>query len=223
MNYPLKNAIIDFVNCGNSKNLSHIVKEQIDHYPSFSLNSIMNILATHDTFRILSAVGGVNVYGLTKEEMSTAFIPENMFVDAVTRLKAAVLLQYTLYGVPSVYYGDEIGMQGYTDPLNRCFFKWDNINDEIRSFYVFLGKIRAEYDAFIDGKVNVVSDKDGVFCFTRCGKESEFFVAENFGEQNEVLTFNGELTDLLSGKTYTGSMLLPCKSFFLLASKGGVK
>ena len=146
MNYPLKNAIINFVLTGDEKQLSYTIKEQIDHYPKMVLDCLMNMLSTHDTFRILSALSGVNINGKTKKELSTLEIPLNIREEVINRLKIATLLQYTLYGVPSIYYGDEVGMQGYTDPLNRKTFPWGNENKDILRWYKKLGNIRKKYN-----------------------------------------------------------------------------
>ena len=213
MNYPLKNAIIDYVLNGNSENLSFVVKSQTDHYPASSLNSLMNILSTHDTFRLLSAVSGIDVSGMTKERMSTIKIAESEYLGAIIKHKAAALLQYTLYGVPSVYYGDEIGMQGYTDPLNRAFFSWDNINEELLNFYVKLGKLRNDYGVFKDGKTEIVYDAGGVFAFKRTNGKSEVFVAENFGKNDKELLFNGSITEILTETEYVDRYILESKSF----------
>lgn len=217
MNYPLKNAIIDFVCSNDCKNLAFTIKEQIDHYPKHSLNILMNILATHDTFRLLSAVSGVNVLGKSKEELANLYLVETEYERAKNRLKTAVLLQYTLYGVPSVYYGDEIGMQGYTDPLNRKAFSWDCIDNEILDFYQKLGKIRRENSAFIDGEFKSLFAKGGVFAFTRENQNSEVAVIINLSNDAKQFDFNGKLKDLLTNETFENSInILPSQYVVLV-------
>jgi len=51
-------------------------------------------------------------------------------------------MQFALPGNPCIYYGDEVGLQGFEDPLNRRFFPWDNINEELHSHYISLGKLK---------------------------------------------------------------------------------
>ena len=202
MNYPLKDAIINYVKSGNSRVIYDTVTEQIDHYPKTVLDGLMNILATHDTFRLLSALGDTDVSGLSKSEMSETVLSGESLSVAVYRLKRAVLLQYTLYGVPSVYYGDEAGMQGYRDPLNRKYFDWNNINNGIRDFYVALGKIRSDFPCFKDGDTRVLYAEYGLFVFTRENRDCEVLVAVNAGDGEFYLDFDGELTDVLTDKTY---------------------
>lgn len=202
MNYPLKDAIIDYVKSGNSRGIYDTVTEQIDHYPKIVLDGLMNILATHDTFRLLSALGDIDVSRYSKSEMSETFLCGDSLSVAIDRLKRAVLLQYTLYGVPSVYYGDEAGMQGYRDPLNRKYFDWNNINNGIRDFYVALGKIRSEFSCFKDGDTRVLYAEYGLFVFTRKNSDCEVLVAVNAGDGEFYLDFDGVLTDVLTDRAY---------------------
>ncbi len=208
MNYPLKNAVIDFVKTGNSKGLSTVIKTQIDHYPKNVLDSLMNILSTHDTARILSAVDDVDICNKTKEELSKITLLGENRKTAVFRLKAASLLQYTLCGVPSVYYGDEIGMQGLFDPLNRRFFAWDNVDEEILLWYTQLGEIRKNHTAFQSGTFNEICALDGVYAFTRRDKNGELLIISNVKNNRYKLKFKGKLVNLLDGKIYTDGIFL---------------
>lgn len=207
MNYPLKNAIIDFVKYGNAAILSETVKTQTDHYPKFVLDSLMNILSTHDTARILSAVSDLITYGKTKEELAKLKLDEENRKKAVFRLKAASLLQYTLYGVPSVYYGDEIGMQGLFDPQNRRFFAWNDIDEEILSWYKTLGNIRREYaSVFGFGECREILSSDGFFAFTRKNKRAGLFVVINLKNKRYSIKFKGKLVNLIDGKEYSDTV-----------------
>ena len=197
MNYPLKNAIIEYAKFGNSRALSLVIKEQIDHYPKKSLEILMNILATHDIFRLISALSDVDVRGLTKEQQSKIILNDYEYKVAVERLKIAVLLQYTLYGIPSIYYGDEIGMQGFSDPLNRGTFSWERIDKNIYDFYVKMGKIRS-ISAFSKGETEVIKEDNGFFAYTRKDENSEVLVLINLSHNDFELNFNGKLKDLLS-------------------------
>lgn len=200
MNYPLKNAILDFAKYGDANGLSRVVKTIVDRYPKAVIDTLMNILSTHDTARLFSALSDENALGKSKSEMAKIVVNDRE--TAISRLKVAVLLQYTLMGVPSVYYGDEAGAEGFFDPLNRRFFPWENINKEINAFYVKLGKIRRKYDAFIDGEFNELYKGNGFYAFTRTGKTSEILVVANVKDKIFDITFDGELEDLISGIKY---------------------
>lgn len=216
MNYPLKDAIIDFVCNGNEKHLSFIVKEQIDHYPTQVLNSLMNILATHDTFRLLSAVGELSAIGKTKEEQDALVLTGELLDRALLRVKIASLLSYTLCGVPSVYYGDEIAMQGYADPLSRKTFKWDNINEDLLEFFKKIGEIRRSYSCFANGEFKELYAKEGVYIFKRFNEESQVMIVVNVGNDVKI-KFDGEMQNLIDGKIFKGEYSSKKNTFAIFA------
>lgn len=216
MNYPLKNAVINFVKTGDEKPLSKTIKEQIDRFPKDALNTLMNMLASHDTYRLLSALSDASVDGENKVLCQNFKMSEQEYSLAFQRLKIAVLLSFTLYGVPSIYYGDEIGMEGYRDPLNRKCFTWDNVNEEILSFYKKLGKIRNKFDCFKKGELKEIWSKDGVYAFTRKSKDSEVLIIANAGQKDFEFSFNGRLKSLLSRKKYKGNCKVDKNSCELL-------
>lgn len=200
MNYPLKDAILFFVNNGDSKVLSKIVREQIDHYPAIVLHSLMNILSTHDTARLLNSLSGVDIKGKEKRELELINIEFDL--DLLFKLKCATLLQYTLCGVPCIYYGDEAGLDGWFDPLNRKTFPWGQENKEIISWYKKLGQIRNSVSAFSDGDLIEVYSEKGLYAFKRIDEESQVLVVVNVGKERFELDFEGELFNLLDEKSY---------------------
>lgn len=213
MNYPLKKAILSFVLNGELKGLTQTIKEQLDHYPKACLDALMNILSTHDTFRLISALSDFNVWGKNKSELSRVKICNEDMCHVKNRVKMASLLQYTLMGVPSIYYGDEIGMEGYTDPLNRGCFRWDSLDNELLDWYKLLGKIRSEYSAFSKGEYEEVVASGGLFAFKRFDENSEVLVVVNNTCDNAVLKFNGTLKNLLDGKKARNSCSVKPFSF----------
>ncbi|MBE5754374.1 MAG: glycoside hydrolase family 13 protein [Clostridiales bacterium] len=219
MNYPLKNAIINFVRNGDAKVLSFTVKEQIDHYPESVLNSLMNILSTHDTCRLITSLCGSDMSGKSKAEMSKTFISENDLAAAINKVKIASLLQFTLCGVPCIYYGDEAGMQGYIDPLNRRTYPWGKENKELISWYKFLGNIRKEYSCFAGGKFKEVYADNGAFIFERIDENAELLIAVNLSKEPLSLSFDGVLTDLISNKEFDGGVDLKENDYMILLKK----
>ncbi|MBQ5810347.1 MAG: glycoside hydrolase family 13 protein, partial [Clostridia bacterium] len=139
MNYPFANAIIDFVRGGKAEALTDTVLDIIENYPPQSVNLLMNHIGTHDTARALTALGEGYCHNPDRCWQSQQKLDAHQRETAVSRLKLAAVLQYTLPGIPSLYYGDEAGLEGYTDPFCRGCFPWGKANTELTEFYRTLG------------------------------------------------------------------------------------
>lgn len=202
MNYPLKNAIIDFVKNGNEKNLSYVIKSEVDHYPSQVLNSLMNVLSTHDTVRLISAFDERDLSYKSKFELSKESLCGEEYIKAKKKVKLAALLQYTLPGVPCLYYGDEAGMQGYFDPMNRKTFVAELADREITKWYMQLGELRKKYSVFNGGDFREIFAQSGAYAFIRKRNAEELLVVVNTADEELRLDFTGKLTDALSGAVY---------------------
>ncbi len=163
MNYPLKNAIIDFINTKDSALLYNTLTELYSAYPECVCHCLMNILGTHDTERILTALGDPTLGdGLPNCELATKRLDKRAYALAVKALKIASAIQYTVYGVPSLYYGDEIGSEGYHDPFCRMPMAWGRENGELLSHYKRLGKLRNTEKVLKNGKFRFTAH-DGAY------------------------------------------------------------
>jgi glycosidase len=90
---------------------------------------------------------------------------------------ASAFLQFALPGNPCIYYGDEIGMQGYEDPLNRAFFKWSDTDCELRCFYKELSLLKNKEKALALGSVEFIKSDGRHLVFERKW-EDEIIIAE---------------------------------------------
>ena len=196
-NYPLKDAIIACVKDGDVARLAYTVDSLCRNYPKNVLDSLMNILGTHDTMRILTALGGSD-FPPDRPGMSQFKLSENELYLAKKRLKLASALQFTLPGVPCVYYGDEAGMEGGADPFCRICYPWGNEDNALIEWYQKLAKIRKEYPCFKDGEYTLVEAMDGLFAFTRGEGKSRILIAINVSDYERVVTIKGFNTDLIN-------------------------
>ncbi len=220
MNYPLKDAIIGYIQSGNAGNLLHTVRVLINHYPKQTLDCLMNILGTHDTARILTVLGGV--YCQNKEEMSlpSAYLSENAKKNAVRKLKMAAVLQYTLPGVPCVYYGDENGMEGHIDPFCRRCFDWERLHEDLQEFYQRLGKIRKEYrDIFKDGDFSELRVEDGLLLYKRQNTFGKIFIFVNNSSKRYLLELPEDVTELLTNKRYNKELEIQPYGYGIFVNK----
>ena len=88
----------------------------------------------------------------------------------ISLMKCAVVLQFFLPGIPSVYYGDEAGMEGYRDPFNRRCYPWGRENLDLIEFTRQLGVIRKGTHAFEQGHLMFIEVDDNVCVFARYDK-----------------------------------------------------
>ena len=218
MNYPFKNAILDFIKGGSGIFFTNLIKSIIDHYPKIVLDSLMNLLSTHDTPRLLSSLSNINILGMSKLEQSKMFINKDELSNVIKRLKFATLLQYTLPGVPSIYYGDEIGMEGFCDPLNRKYFDWDNINIDILNWYKALGKVRNKFSCLVDGEIEFIYSSDNAVVFTRSNDKDFIIVAINLGERDLIINSSEDLCDYINNIFIGNRVIVKGKNALLLTS-----
>ena len=110
-------------------------------------------------------------------------------------LKIAAALQFTAYGIPSVYYGDEIGLEGYGDPFCRMPFPWTDIHgtyrEEILEYYRMLGRMRLEEEALDGGDFYVLGHTESAVAFVREKNDSKLTVIVNRGDDLD-LALDGE-------------------------------
>lgn len=198
MNYPLKDAIIDFVMMRNTEKLVQTIDMLRDNYPKIVLDSLMNILGTHDTYRILTVLGGRGC--LSKDEMSVTFMSPEQKKGAIEKLKVAVLLQFTLPGVPCIYYGDENAMEGYADPFCRRCFDWDNLDTDLIDYYRKIGDVRRNIigDILKDGEYKMLSSDPRFYMFKRTKSGKAAYVYVNFTDRTFMFKLKGTLRELLS-------------------------
>lgn len=216
MNYPVKNAIIDFMKSGNCTHLYNTVTEIYSCYPRCVCDCLMNLLGTHDTERILTVLGGRDAEGLSNKELSTMRLSEAENRRGTALLKIASALQYTLYGFPSVFYGDEAGSQGYRDPFCRMPYPWGRENNALIEHYRVLGKIRKEHSAFAGGDFRVTAHDGGLFAFLRQNSEETVQTIANRASFTIRHNVNGKWRDLISGETGENTVEIPSDSFRIL-------
>ncbi len=207
MNYPLKEGIISYALSGNARALLSTVRVLLDHYPKQTVDCLMNILGTHDTARILTVLGGI--YCKNKEEMSqkSAYLSEKAKLEAIEKLKMAVVLQYTLPGVPCIYYGDENGAEGHIDPFCRRCFDWEHKNEALIDFYQKMGNIRKTYrDIFKDAEFSLLRAEESLFLYKRENKNGCVYVFVNNGSKRYLLNWGGSFQELISGNVFEEEM-----------------
>ncbi len=194
MNYPFRTAIINFIRGWDSgRGLKDTVMSIVENYPQEVVHCNMNLLGTHDTPRILTAL--VDDFDGSREEKAKRRLSRNQFEVARERLLAASFLQYTLPGSPSLYYGDEACMEGYRDPFNRRPYPWGREDVELIEHFQRLGQLRRDYPALRLGDIRFFESGDKHAGFTR-----------SYGGETLKIYINrsGDAWDIPSGEIILG-------------------
>ena len=179
MNYPFAGAVIDFIRGANAELFASRVMSIVENYPKEVLDVLMNHLSTHDTMRAITALAGENCAYRDRKWQSTHSLDESEYHYGMKLLMAASAMQFALPGVPTIYYGDEAGMQGYKDPFNRRCYPWGKENGELVEWYKKLGKIRNENRVFKDGRFEILSAVAGCVAFSRKNDDEAILVISN--------------------------------------------
>ncbi|MEG1557593.1 MAG: glycoside hydrolase family 13 protein [Oscillospiraceae bacterium] len=189
MNYPFRSAIISFLKDCDANAFMQSVMTIVENYPKPMLDIAMNMLGTHDTERAMTGLvldcGSVRDRAL----MAQIRLSRDEYLRGVELMKLAYALLYTLPGIPCIYYGDEIGMQGFGDPFCRAFYSWKNADENLRAFTTSLGKIRRGHSAFADGEFIPMPCIDGSVSFMRKNSEECMGICVNRGETTVEAVF----------------------------------
>ena len=232
MNYPLSDAISLWVRTGNFLHLNACLGN-LAKYPIEVQDVLWNHLDTHDTPRELNILAGngmienpfygriwdvekmhgatwrtnygFDTYAFRKWESEN---DGNLAYDAISKLKIAAVMKYTMKGIPILFYGTEVGIVGNKDPFNRKPYPWENENKELRNFYVGLGKYRknnkdilSDGDIYVNGDTKVVEiirrNKNGIIV-TFVNRTSDVQkINAHYPNSELIFTINGSDKDWL--------------------------
>ena len=189
MNYPLRKAIIDFcLGEDGGENFRNTVMTIAENYPRQTQRALMNFLSSHDTPRILTVLSGAAVEN--KRDRANFRLNEEQMVTALKRLYIAMFLQFFVIGMPSVYYGDEIGMQGFEDPFCRAFFDWNKTSD-IQNYLKKLTNLKTKI-ADLD-RISVRTIGEGAIEITLFNQKQKICATVNAGREDIAAQPCGEL------------------------------
>lgn len=204
MNYPFRTILVGFL-CG-SVSAMDAVKSMFslyENYPKENFYVNLNLIGSHDRGRILTILGkGIQIETAEDKSYEALALSEGEKELAIRKLRLLVLMQMTHPGVPCIYYGDEIGLEGGTDPYNRATFDWERKEERIGEIYRNAIALRKEYPVFVEGSFEPVSFGEDVYGYRRKNDEDEViilfnrcpyhstFVKLNTGRKNAFDLFN---------------------------------
>ncbi len=189
MNYPFRTALLAWLGGGDAAAFRDAMESIRENYPPAAFYGAMNFLGTHDTARILTLLGADETPA-DKSARAAYRLPPAQLVRGRKKLRLAGMLLYSFPGSPTLYYGDEAGMQGFEDPLNRGTYPWGREDELLLAFFQRLGQLRAERSSLRRGGIRYLyAQGGGLVIERRCGGERTV-TALNAGGQVLTLTLN---------------------------------
>ena len=169
MNYPFREHMFNFI-------LGHIdgrtcmrrMESLRENYPKENFYATMNLIASHDILRPVTVFGEAPYHEqMTESEQVNFKLDSEAEKLGKARLKMAALWQMTYPGVPCVYYGDEIGLQGFKDPSNRRPYDWEGGDNELRETYKKYIAARNENIVLRTGEFLPLPSYDDIVAYAR--------------------------------------------------------
>ena len=207
MNYPLKNAIIDYlVYRKDGIALEQLVNSLWENYPKPAFLTLMNILGTHDTARILTV--------MSEDNRDEDYARQRLFL-------ASLIISF-MPGIPCIYYGDEIGMKGGKDPFNRICFNVGHGDPYILRFYKRLIKFRKKINDLGEFSFQPRSAEGSLYSFYRIGKAGRLIIAVNTGKQDYLLNLAMKGNECLKDFFISGSVSFERQGVFRIKENSGI-
>ena len=203
MNYPFRTALVDYLLGGGAEHFKNSMETLRENYPPFAWHLAMNTLGTHDTMRILTLLGEKSEQrGQSRDWRAHARLNDHDRAHGKARLTLGAMVLFAFPGAPTVYYGDEAGMEGFEDPFNRRTFPWGHEDQELVSLFTALGAARKSRQALRRGDIRYEKAEGRVLAFTRSLDGETVLCAVNAGHETETVTipWEGTAVDLLGGQ-----------------------
>ncbi len=187
MNYPFRNALIDAALCRiDAEDFNRRIMSLKENYPSPAYYSTLNIISSHDVERIVTLMGGVPTRHEVDREYQSNFRLDGYTLEtALKRTRLVMGIAMTMPGVPCLFYGDELGVQGYGDPFCRSCFPWDSMDwvdpeSRMRSWIKDLIRLRKSSTALSTGELESVYAIGYTYAYIRTNGDDKYVVIANF-------------------------------------------
>jgi len=192
MNYPFRKLVLDFM-LGRkaAQDVHRALFSLYENYPKENFYANMNIIGSHDVPRILTLLAQApaeesqSKLGAFKHKL----LPTQRELG-IARLKLVVLWQMTFPGAPCIYYGDEAGLEGYSDPLNRRTYPWGQEQADLVSWYKQLIGLRQQYPVLQTGEWLPLLAENHVYGYVRRIKDGQDIFGELAADNTAIVFLN---------------------------------
>jgi glycosidase len=200
MNYPMREAIIAYVRHGDMWKFLRTANSLYYNYPREMTHQLLNLLGSHDTVRAITMLAGSGSEGLSSDMLAEKRMTAEEYKLGVKRLKLAYFILATIPGVPCIYYGDEIGMEGEKDPFNRRPYPWGRENYELLRYFRKVGKMRIKEKAFADAEFEIMYVDRSILVFERRKDDETFVITVNRSKDTFIFSANEDVRDIFNGR-----------------------
>ena len=201
MNYPLRTGLINYVLTNDISSLRYALTDIIMNAPKRVTDAQMNLLGSHDTPRILTAIGDQSCIGASNAVLRTKRMTKAEREVAEAKLKSLYCILATLPGIPTVFYGDEAGLEGYSDPFNRMPYPWGKESNDLFRHYKCIGEIRRNNAVYATGGFAITYLSEELFAFKRYDGKNTLLTVYNNSQFDLSLNFGCRATNLFKNST----------------------
>ena len=167
---------------GNADHFMNAMKHHMANMMTPSLQTAMNQLSNHDHSRFLTRtnhkVGRVGQLGSRAAEEGVS----------LAVMREAIIMQMTWPGAPTLYYGDEAGLCGFTDPDNRRTFPWGNEDKELQAFHKEVIRIHKEEKPLKKGSIKLLASDENLLAYGRFEADEQIVVVVNNSDELRTVT-----------------------------------
>ncbi len=216
MNYPWRAAIIDYIKSGNAQSFAESILTIEENYPKPAIDCLMNIISTHDTERIINATGVLHNVDRAAAEHYT--LSDEEWARGIEGAKAAIFLLLSLPGIACIYYGDEVGAEGFRDPYCRKGYPYGSENTQILNMVKALSSIRKEYPHAFSSLIKKFYLAESALVYER----GDIIFAINMGEKDENVKISGDFVTIFGenmAENMNEMLTIPKKSYSILVRK----
>lgn len=221
MNYPLVDALMRYFKYGDVDKLVHAMEIIKNEYPEGTINTQMNFTSTHDISRLLTVYGAFDEFSEYSEwgwnpidgsccHCKNFVLSDEQYEKGKEIAQAHVSALAFMPGILSIFYGDEVGVQGLGNLANRKPYPWGKEDKSLLEFFRSIGNIKVNEEFFKRADVNllkinhdylmferVANDEKAYIAVNRTGEEKDFDIPKEYGDGEKIYSLkkssNGHL------------------------------
>ncbi len=198
MNYTLRRGLISYLRDKSVGELAYAITDVMFNAPERIRHAQMNLLGSHDTVRALTALAGELPDGKENSYLAEKKMTDKERKVAVRRYVAAYTALATLPGIPSIFYGDEVGMEGYSDPFNRLTYPWGREDNELLFAIKAVNVARRENSVYRCGEYKLLYLDASLLIFARYENQDAYITVLNNSQCEKSVTLSRAATDILA-------------------------